>query len=405
MEAKFPTNRELGRPGYLPGYFLRRLGWTKIAGAAIEGEFTFGIEEEYFLAHADTMEVVRETPAGLLHSIDRCTNGHGVSEFLQGQVEVSTSPHVSMASARSELRGLRSAMSAAAAEHGMTILASGTHPTACWEDITLTPKQRYYEVMDELQIVGRRDMVCGMHVHVELPEPELRVDVMSRMIPYIPLLLALSTSSPFWRSHCTGLKGYRLAAYDELPRTGIPELFMTSENYDAYITALVRGGVIPDSSYVWWMIRPSHNFPTLELRAPDCCTRLDDAIAIAALYRSLARHLYLHPFHNADLNTVDRCLAVENKWRAQRYGVQGTFVTKGKGAVKLSDMLDDLIEMIAHDADALGCTTEVNRCHVIVTAGNSADAQLEVFHAHEYEGTGCALKAVSNWVAGTTLQG
>jgi carboxylate-amine ligase len=227
---------------------------------------------------------------------------------------------------------------------------------------------------------------------------------MSRMLPHVPLFLALSASSPFWCSRRTGLKGYRLAAYDELPRSGLPEMFATAEDYNAYIAALVKSGVMEDSSYVWWSIRPSFNFPTLELRAPDCCTRLDDGIAIAALYRCLARHLYLHPFHNADLSAVARGIAVENKWRAQRYGVQGTFVTEA-GAIAVGDLLDDLLELTEDSAEALGCVAEAEHCRTIVSRGTSADAQLEVFQAHEKGGSDFALKAVAEWVADTTLRG
>src|SRR5215470_17449408 len=189
--------------------------------------------------------------------------------------------------------------------------------------------------MSEIQMIGLRDMLCGMPVHVELPDPARRVEVMYRALPFLPLLLALSTSSPFWQGRRTGLLGYRLAAYDELPRSGLPELFRTNAEYDAYVAAMVRSAAMPDSSYLWWAIRPSHSYPTLELRAPDCCTHLDDAIALAALYRALARYLYTHPQHNFELDVVDRSIAVENKWRAQRYGAQGTFVTRS-GAISVS---------------------------------------------------------------------
>ena len=175
-------------------------------------------------------------------------------------------------------------------------------------------------------MIGQRNMLCGLHVHVELPDPDDRVDVMTRMLPYLPLFIALATSSPFWRSRPTGLKGYRLAAYDELPRTGVPELFRTKEEFDAYVDALVKAGVMEDSSYMWWSMRPSLKHPTLELRAPDCPTLVDDSIAIAALYRSLARRLTRNPELNRDITAVTRAIVVENKWRAQRYGVHGTFV-------------------------------------------------------------------------------
>src|SRR3954447_1577387 len=257
--------------------------------------FRFGIEEEYFLVDVQTKRVARRMPQKFLMAANEATDGHVTGEFLQSQIEVATSPHSSFANARSQLRGLRQIVASIGAEYGLATLAAGTHPTAFWGNAVQTPKQRYDEVMNDLQMIGQRNMLCGMHVHVELPDPDERVDVMCRMLPYLPLFLALSTSSPFWQARRTGLKGYRLAAYDELPRTGVPELFRTKDEFDAYVGALVRAGVMEDASYVWWAIRPSLKHPTLELRAPDCCTRLDDSIAIAALYRTLARHLFVNP--------------------------------------------------------------------------------------------------------------
>ncbi len=215
--------------------------------------------------------------------------------------------------------------------------------------------------MDDLQMIGQRNMLCGLHVHVELPDPDDRVDVMTRMLPYLPLFIALATSSPFWRSRPTGLKGYRLAAYDELPRTGVPELFRNKEEFDAYVAALVKAGVMEDSSYVWWSMRPSLNHPTLELRAPDCPTLVDDSIAIAALYRSLARRLTCNPQLNRDIDAVGRAIVVENKWRAQRYGVHGTFVGE-HGAISVADLVEQVLDETAADADALGCLAEMQRC-------------------------------------------
>jgi carboxylate-amine ligase len=273
---------------------------------------------------------------------------------------------------------------------------------ASWREAVQSPKGRYDQVMDDLQMIGQRNMLCGMHVHVEFPQPERRVDVMARMLPYLPLFIALATSSPFWGGRATGLKGYRLAAYDELPRTGLPELFRTNAEYDSYVEAMVGSGAMPDSSHLWWAIRPSRKYPTLELRAPDCCTRLNDTIAIASLYRVLARYLYSHAPHNAELNVVDRAIAVENKWRAQRYGVQGTFVSRS-GGIAVGELLDRVLALVAADADALGCAGQVERCRAIVSEGTSADAQLRVFAENRHEGAEIALHKVSRWIEGATL--
>ena len=368
------------------------------------GAFTFGIEEEYFLVEAQTKLVASDVPPAFFEAAKAATDGRISTEFLQPQIEVISSPHVNAADARVELRELRRTVAAVAAKHGLAILAAGTHPTASWRDAQQTAKERYDTVMHDLQMIGQRDLLCGLHVHVELPDPDARVDVMYRILPYLPLLLALSTSSPFWQSRRTGLKGYRLAAYDELPRTGLPELFRTREEFDAYVAALVRAGVIEDSSYIWWAIRPSLNNPTLELRAPNSCTLVEDAIAIAALYRTLTRHLYVNRWRNCELDAVARAIIVENKWRAQRYGVHGTFATE-QGAVTVAETLERVIADTAADAAALGCSAEINRCRAIVGSGTSADAQLAVFEAHRAGGSReAALRAVTDWIAAATLQ-
>src|SRR5713101_9678257 len=281
--------------------------------------FRIGIEEEYFLVEAATKSVARSMPQKFLAAAKEATGGQVKGEFLQSQVEVATLPHTDIKTAQEELRHLRQTVAQVAAEHGLAILAAGTHPTADWGKSQQTEGERYDAVMDDLQMIGHRNMLCGLHVHVELPDPDDRVDVMCRMLPYLPLFVALATSSPFWQSRPTGLKGYRLAAYDELPRTGVPELFRTREEFDAYVAALVRAGVIEDSSFIWWAIRPSLNNPTLELRAPDSCTLVEDSIAIAAIYSTLAHHLYFNRWRNSELNPVTRAIVVEHKWRAQRY--------------------------------------------------------------------------------------
>jgi glutamate---cysteine ligase / carboxylate-amine ligase len=366
--------------------------------------FPFGIEEEYFLVDAQTRLVAPDVSRAFFEAASAATGGRISPEFLQPQIEVKSSPHVNMADARSELRELRSIVAAVAAQHGLAIFAAGTHPTAMWSTALQTPKKRYDLVMHDLQMIGQRDLLCGLHVHVELPDPDQRVDVMRRMLPYLPLFLALSTSSPFWQARRTGLKGYRLAAYDELPRTGVPELFRTREEFDAYVAALVGAGVIEDSSYIWWAIRPSLVNPTLELRAPDICTVVEDSVAIAALYRTLARHLCVNRWRNADVDAVQRALIIENKWRAQRYGVNGTFVTD-KGAVPVMEMLERVIDDTTADAEALDCAAEIDRCRAIAGSGTSVDAQLAVFEAHGAdESRQAALRAVADWVVAATLQ-
>lgn len=368
------------------------------------GAYTFGIEEEYFLIDAATTSATRQMPKGLLDTAAAATEGRVTGEFLQSQLEAATLPHTDIQAARAELRHLRQVVGKIAAEDGMAIIAAGTHPTADWGRSHQSEGEHYDAVMDDLQMIGQRNMLCGMHVHVELPDPDARVGVMTRMLPYLPLFVALSTSSPFWRSRLTGLKGYRLAAYDELPRTGVPELFRNTEEFDAYVAALVKAGVIKNASYIWWGMRPSLKHPTLELRAPDCPTNIEDTIAIAALYRSLARRLYRHPYLNWDLSAVSRAVIVENKWRAQRYGVNGTFVGE-HGAVSVADFLAQVIEETSEDAGALGCLDDIRRCQTIIENGTSADMQIAIFEQHgKTKGGDIALRTVTDWLAAATLQ-
>jgi carboxylate-amine ligase len=378
--------------------FVRRL-YGGFGASETKGDFSFGIEEEYFLARQSTGKVVLKAPEALFAQADAATQGRIAREFLQSQIEVATPPFSTLDEARAELRYIRRVLSFIAAEHGLAILACGTHPTARWAESVQTEKAHYDDVMHELQMIGRRNMLCGMHVHVQVPKLDRRIDIMCRLIPYVPLFLALSTSSPFWASHRTGLMGYRLAAYDELPRTGLPELFREPAEFEAYVDALVSAGVIKSAGSIWWSVRPSLNFPTLELRAPDCCTRLEDALAIAALYRCFVRRLYFDPAHGSEITTVDRAVAVENKWRAQRHGVRGTLVWRGE-AMSVADVLDEAIALVAADARELGCEAEVEHCREIVRTGTSADEQVRLYEqARLQPGGPSPLESVLAWVA------
>jgi carboxylate-amine ligase len=230
---------------------------------------------------------------------------------------------------------------------------------------------------------------------------------MYRAIPFLPVLVALSTSSPFWQGHRTGLLGYRLAAYDELPRTGLPELFRTKAEYDSYVDALVAAGLIENASFIWWAMRPSLWHPTLELRIPDVCTRIEDGLCIAALFRCLVRHLFNHPELNADLGAVDRALAVENKWRAQRYGIKASFIERGaKTARTMSETIDDLLGRLHADAEALDCVHEISHARAIVARGSSAHQQVHVYSQARIAGRSRtrALKDVVDFLLRTTVQ-
>ena len=367
--------------------------------------FSFGIEEEYFLVDRDTKQVARRMPEGFLEAAKSALGESVAGEFLQSQIEIVTRPHEDVAEARNELRRLRTTLGEVAAEHGLAILAAGTHPTAVWERSRQSEGERYDNVMDDLQMIGRRNMLCGMHVHVEVDDPATRVDLMNRMQPFLPLLLALSTSSPFWQGRWTGLLAYRLAAYRELPRTGLPEVFDDAADYQRYLDAMISAGAITDASFVWWAVRPSLDHPTLELRVADSVTHADDAVAIAALYRCMVRLLDRRRDIHAPMSGAMRAIASENIWRAQRYGTHGFFVDFERGrAVSAAEWLDETLLLLAEDADALGCVDEFDRVRAILARGTSADRQLALFN--EARGRGLpvheALRDVVAWLAQAT---
>ena len=382
----------------------RRLSHSLVSTPALSSPYTVGIEEEYFITDRETRDTCQKMPAALAAA---CGGGRGPfeRELLQSQIEAVTPPCEDLAEAQALLTRYRARLNALASEQGFGILAAGAHPKAIWSRQRPTDAARYRAVMRELQMLGQRNMVCGMHVHVAVPDPDARVALMARITPFLPLFLALSTSSPFWQGRKTGLMGYRLASYDELPRTGLPEFFDSLADYETYIDSMVGAGAIKNASYVWWAIRPSLRHPTLELRIADSCTRVEDAIAIAALYRALVRKMVRDETLNANPGSASRAIAVENKWRAQRYGLRGSFINeRRRRAQSMTEALDDLIDLVGEDAEALGCLQQALWARAIVERGASADSQLAIFDAARTGGASKAeaLDAVVDWLLAAT---
>jgi glutamate---cysteine ligase / carboxylate-amine ligase len=367
--------------------------------------YSFGMEEEYFLFDTHTRQAVRRVNKRFLLRAQKQLGDRVMTEMLQSQLEVATPPCTTMQEARVHLAQYRSTLAQLGAEYSLGLAAMGTFPLAFWPEQKVTPKARYGAIMDDLQMVGYRNMLCGMHVHVAVPDIDTRINLIMRLTPYLPLLLALSTSSPFWQGNLTGLVGYRLAAYDELPRTGLPELFRTNDDYREFVAALKWAKIIPDASYIWWAIRPSLNNPTIELRVADSCTRLDDAIAIAALFRCLVRALDRDRALNAGFDRVGRAITQENKWHAQRYGIGAIFVEPfSRSPLRLREWLDQVLDFIAEDVEALDCSGEIKHLHQIVNNGTSANRQIEIFSKARTAGRRrlTALKNVIDWAAGET---
>ena len=368
--------------------------------------YTIGIEEEFFVFDARTRRAVRRADRGFFERARKAIGDRVMTEMLQSQIEVATPPCATMAEARTHLAHYRQALADAADARNLGIAAMGTFPLAFWPEQEMTPKARYGAIMDDLQMIGARNMLCGMHVHVAVPEGASRIDIIRRLTPYLPLLLALSTSSPFWQGHFSGLRGYRLAAYDELPRTGLPELFRTEAEYDDYVSALAAAGVIPDASYIWWAVRPSLAHPTIELRVADSCTRLDDALAVAALFRCLVRALDRDPKLNASFDRVGRAITAENKWHAQRHGLAATFVDPFRRApLDAATWLNAVRALAAPHATASGCSATLAHLDTILAEGASADRQIAVYRAARDAGGQrlTAVKAVIDWAAAETL--
>jgi glutamate---cysteine ligase / carboxylate-amine ligase len=301
-------------------------------------------------------------------------------EFLKAQVEVGTRVAPDIDSVRGDLRRLRSTLIEIAEGHGLALIAASTHPFGRWTSQQVTEADRYLMLAKDLQAVARRLVICGMHVHVGVSDPETRIDLMNQATYFLPHLLALSTSSPFWHGTETGLKSYRLAVFYSMPRTGLPEQFSSWAEYERHVAVLRDAGLIEDAGSLWWDVRPSARYPTIEMRIADVCTRLDDGLAVAALFQSLLAMLFRLRSENQRWRSYADMLVAENVWRAQRYGVEASLVDFGKGVlVPYADLLDEMIELVRPDAVELGCLDDVVRARDIVAGGTSADRQLAAY--------------------------
>jgi carboxylate-amine ligase len=350
--------------------------------AISEPSFSIGIEEEYLLVDKETRDLAPEPPPALLAKCEEALRGQVSPEFLRSQIEVGTRVCRSVQEARDELVHLRSTLGRIAGEFGLAPIASSTHPFAQWQSQHHTDKERYNVLAKDLQHVARRLVICGMHVHVGIEDDDLRIDLLGQAPYFLPHLLALSTSSPFWQGAQTGLKSYRLSVFDELPRTGLPHNFSSYSEYARTIELLVSAGLIEDATKIWWDMRPSARFPTLEMRITDVCPLIEDAIAIAALYVCILRLLYRLRRQNQRWRHYPPFLIRENRWRAQRYGVEQGMVDFGKGAiVPFSHLLEELFELVAEDAAYFGCSAEVAHARTILQRGTSADRQLARYEA------------------------
>lgn len=370
--------------------------------------FTIGIEEEYLLVDAESRDLIREAPPAMLPACERALEGQVTPEFLQCQIEVGTRVCTSIAEARSDLAHLRKTVAGVAREHGLAMMAASTHPFASWGAQKRTSKERYEVIERDLQDVVRRLVISGMHVHVAVEDDDLRIDLMNQVAYILPHLLALSTSSPFWQGHDTGLKSYRIAVWDEMPRTGLPAQFDSFAEFDRHVRVLVSAGLIEDGTKLWWDVRPSVRFPTLEVRICDICTRLEDTICIAALYRCWLRMLYRLRLNNQRWRRYEPMLTNENRWLAQRYGVDRGLVDFGKGAVvPYCELLEEIFSLVRDDAEHFGCVKEVEHAREVLARGTSAHRQVSTYQEALSKGASKeeALKAVVDMLIEDTMHG
>ena len=374
----------------------------------IEPAYTIGVEEEYLLVDKETRALVVDPPETLMAEAEERCGAQVTSELLRSQIEIGTKVCNNVQEVRADLCRLRSNIIEVTGRHGIAPIAASTHPFSSWTKQKHTQKDRYDELTHEMQGAARRMLICGMHVHVGIDDDELRIDIMNQLSYFLPHLLALSCSSPFWNGRDTGLKSYRLTIFDALPRTGLPERFASWAEYQRHINVLMDAGLIEDSTRIWWDLRPSARFPTIETRIMDVCTRLDDTVALTALLVCLVRMLYRLRTRNQRWRIYTPMLIRENRWRAMRYSFDEGMIDLAKGVVvPFDDLIDEVLTLVSEDAVALGCEKELADVRQILSRGTSAHRQLRDYELERASGTSVkeSLKSVVDTLIIDTAEG
>src|ERR1044072_1379718 len=342
-------------------------------------QFTLGIEEEFQIVDPQTREL-RSHVAEILEEGKMLLGEHIKPEMIQSMIEVGTGICRNIQEARADITRLRSIIAGLAKKNGLVIVAASTHPISRWQDQEIFDDERYELLVQELQTVARSLLIFGLHVHVGMADRERAIHIMNAARYFLPHVLALSTSSPFWMGHNTGLKSYRTEVFKQFPRTDIPDHFDSYLGFQRYVDLLIKTGCINDGKKIWWDIRPHPYFPTLEFRVCDIPTRVDDTIAIAALFQAIVAKLNKLIDRNLGFRLYRRMLIQENKWRAVRYGLEGKLIDFGKQTeVPVSDLVMELLEFVDDVVDELGSRKEIEHVHTILERGTSADRQLQVY--------------------------
>ena len=364
------------------------------------GEFTIGIEEEFQIVDRRTNQL-RSHVTQILQESEEILGDQIKPEMLQSVVEVGTKICADIKEARDELVRLRSSLAALCEPAGLTIAGSGTHPRSDWRDQSVTPKDRYLTIAHDMGDVAREMVIFGIHVHVYVGEnPDRAIDVFNEARYFLPHLLALSTSSPFWIGRPTGLKSYRLAVFSQMPRTGMPDTFKSWADYQSFVALLVQTGCVEDGTKIWWDLRPHPNFRTLEFRICDMQSRVEDSLALAALAQAIVAKLYDLRTKNLGFRQYPRAWLNENKWRAMRYGLDGNLIDFGKREeVDERKLIGELLEFVDDVVDDLNCRDEIDHIGRILETGTSADRQLQVWNETH------SLDAVSQMIIEETMEG
>jgi len=373
-----------------------------------EPPFTVGIEEEYLLVDLKTRDLSIDPPHGLVEECHQLCGGQVSPEFLRSQIEVGTKVARTIPEAKQDLKRLRKTVVEVARRHGLAPIAASTHPFARTIQQMHTDKDRYVALAQEMQAAARRMLICGMHVHVGIDDNEQRIDLMNQLSYFLPHLLSLSSSSPFWEGEQTGFKSFRLTIFSALPRTGIPERFASWGEYQRHIDMLIKTGLIQDTTKIWWDLRPSWRYPTLETRIMDCCTSVEDSACLAALVQSTLRMLYRLRCSNQQWRMYADMLLTENRWRAMRYGTDEGLLDLARGElVPFADLLEEMLDLLLEDAMALGCLAEIEHARTILQRGTSAHRQVHRYEEAKARGASEreALVAVVDWLITETASG
>ena len=369
-------------------------------------DLTIGIEEEYLLVDIESRDLINDSPPELMQTCYELSGGQVSPELMRSQIEVGTKVCHTLGEAREDLTRLRNIIIEVSSRYGFAPIAVSTHPFARWQEQKQTEKERYTELTLEMQAAARRLLICGMHTHVGLVDEELRIDLMNQLSYFLPHLLALSCSSPFWEGRDMGLKSYRLTVFDALPRTGLPERFESYAEYQRHIDILIKAGLVKDASTIWWDLRPSARFPTLETRIMDVCTHIDDALALVSLNTCILRMLYRLRRDNQRWRVYAHMLIDENRWRAMRYSYDEGLIDLAKGEViPYQQLLEELIEIVWQDAIELDCEKEILHLRTILERGTSAHQQLRVYNYALADGKSEreALVEVVDWLIRETV--